>query len=446
MPILELLGKLAIVIAIPACVAAAPADWLTLDQAVAMAVEQNRGVRNSALDVQKAQDRLDAARTRQYPSASLYMLGAQQLRSFDFTLEKGVLGTYAGTGPLPSEDVHLSSPMAPTGFVMGKVSQPLSALFRIRRNIDALKTGVELAAEQTRADHQKVVRDVKRAYYALQQVESSLRTVRETAGLYREIEKLTSNYVLQQVALRSDLLDIRTRVAKTDQSESELLDRAASGKEQLNQLLGRDVLTEFEVQPVLEASGYELPLAEARARALQQRPEIRQAELRQKQAEQDMRAKRAEYIPEVAAEFSSMTLLNYGRFLPLQSNSVGLSLSWEPFDWGRKKHEVAEKQRTIEQARYQHQDAVSAVLIDINDKQRKLRQSETQLRVARLSQEWAVESARVVKNKYAVQAVLLKDMLQAQVSLEQSNSDYEQALVSFWNARAEFEHALGEDQ
>src|SRR5213079_2843901 len=100
------------------------------------------------------------------------------------------------------EDVHLSSPMAPTGFIMGKVSQPLSALFRIRRNLDALKTGVELAGEQTRADHQKIVRDVKRAYYALQQVESSLRTVRETANLYREVEKLTSNYVVQQVALR----------------------------------------------------------------------------------------------------------------------------------------------------------------------------------------------------------------------------------------------------
>src|SRR6185503_1713935 len=108
MSTLDLLKKLTIVLTIPGFAAAA--DVLTLDQALAMAVEHNRSVRNSSLDKQKAEDRLNASRTRQYPSVSLYMLGSQQLRSFDFTLEKGILGNYAGTGPLPAEDVHLSSP------------------------------------------------------------------------------------------------------------------------------------------------------------------------------------------------------------------------------------------------------------------------------------------------------------------------------------------------
>jgi outer membrane protein TolC len=107
---------------------------------------------------------------------------------------------------------------------------------------------------------------------------------------------------------------------------------------------------------------------------------------------------------------------------------------------------MAEKRRIIDQARYTRQDALSSVLIDVNEKFRQLRRSRSQLRVARLTQETALESLRVVKNKYAVQAVLLKDALQAQVSLEQSNSDYNEALLSFWNARADFERALGEDQ
>jgi outer membrane protein TolC len=63
-----------------------------------------------------------------------------------------------------------------------------------------------------------------------------------------------------------------------------------------------------------------------------------------------------------------------------------------------------------------------------------------------LAQEAAMENLRVVKNKYVVQAVLVKDVLQAQVSLEQSNAEYQQSLTSFWNARADFERALGEDR
>src|SRR5262249_1257840 len=162
--------------------------------------------------------------------------------------------------------------------------------------------------------------------------------------------------------------------------------------------------------------GDSMDLEAARRRALENRPEIRQAKLRETQAEQDLRSKKAEYIPEVAAEFNTLRFLNYGQFFPTGSNSIGINVSWEPFDWGRKKHETAEKQHTVDQARNGQQDAINAVLVDVNDKYRRLRQSQTQLRVARLAQERAVESLRVTGNKFAVQAVLLKDVLQGQVS------------------------------
>jgi outer membrane protein TolC len=223
------------------------------------------------------------------------------------------------------------------------------------------------------------------------------------------------------------------------------LDQRAAGREQLNQLMGRDILAEFQVQPVLEAMELTLDVEEARQKALQQRPELRQAQLRQVQAQQDLLAKKAEYIPDVAAEFNTLTFLNYGQFFPSHSKSIGIGVSWEPFDWGRKRHEVAEKRHTVDQARNAERDAAAAVLLDVNERYRQLRQSRIQLRVAQLSQETSLESLRVSKNKYAVQAVLLKDVLQGQVSLEQSNSDYQQALLSFWNARAEFERALGEE-
>jgi len=421
-------------------------ETLALDQAVSLALANNRALQNSTLDEQKAQEKLRSSRTRQFPSINLYVLGAQQLQSFDFVLQKGVLGDYAGTGPLPSKDVHLESPLEPTGMVIGRVTQPLSSLIWIRRNLETLKTGVELAQEQSRADRQKVVRDVRRLYYSLQQVDSNLRSVHQTVALYQELARITQNYVIREVALKSDALDVQTRLAKAEQSESLLRDQEASTKEQLNQLLGRDILTDFAIQPVLDTVDDSLDLAAARQKALAQRPEVRQAKLRQTQATQDLRAKQAEYIPDVSAEINNLSFLNYGQFFPSHSTSVGVSVSWEPFDWGRRKHEVAEKQRTVDQARNGQQDAINSVLMDVNDKYRQMRQSRLQLRVARLSQETATESLRVAKNRFEAQSALLKDVLQVQVSLEQSNSDYQQALVSFWNARAEFERALGEDQ
>lgn len=440
-----LAGQITLAI-LSATATASAADTLTLDQAISLALNNNGTVQSSALDVLKAQDKLAANRTRLFPNVSLYMLAAQQLRSFDFTLEKGVLGDYATTGPLPSQDVHLKTPLEPTGLVMGRVTQPLTSLIRIRRNLDTLRTGVKLAAEQTRVDRQKTIRDVKRLYYTLQQFDSSLRSVRETAALYAEVEKLTSRYVLQQVALKGDLFDAQMRVAKTQQTELYLQNQQAAAKEQLNQLMGRDASTDFEVQTVLESSMEEISLEEARTRAVESRPEIRQALLQNQQAQQDLRAKKAEYIPDVAAEFNNLSFLNWGRFMPTQTMSVGVSLTWEPFDWGRKKHEAAEKRRTLDQAQIAKRDARNAVLADVNDKYRQLRYYRGELRVARLAHQTAVENLRVANNKYRLQSVLLKDVLQAQVSLEQSNSDAQQALTSYWNARADFERAIGEER
>jgi outer membrane protein TolC len=126
--------------------------------------------------------------------------------------------------------------------------------------------------------------------------------------------------------------------------------------------------------------------------------------------------------------------------------SAGVSLSWEPFDWGRRKHETAEKRRTVEQTSLASKEAESQVLLDVNDKHRRLRYYRSELRVARLAQEAAVESLRITKTRFSLQAALVKDVLEAQAALEETNSDYQQALTSFWNARADFERALGEER
>lgn len=222
-------GRIAPAVIVIGWAAGAGAETLTLDEAVALALSNNRNLHSSALDARKAEDKLAAARTRQFPGISVYALGAQQLRSFEFTLERGILGTYAGTGPLPADNVSLKTPLAPTGLILARASQPLTSLIRIRRNMDTLKTGIQLANEVTRGERHKIVRDVKNVYYSLQQVEASLRSVRETSKLYEEVEKLTSTYVLNQVALKGDLLEARTRLAKAQQLETQLLNQQATG-------------------------------------------------------------------------------------------------------------------------------------------------------------------------------------------------------------------------
>jgi len=75
---------------------------LTLEEAVAIAVRDNRGVRTAALDVDRAGDRIGAARTRRYPAIHAGFEADYPLLPIDLTFQKGDFGTFASTGPIPS--------------------------------------------------------------------------------------------------------------------------------------------------------------------------------------------------------------------------------------------------------------------------------------------------------------------------------------------------------
>ncbi|MFL6352005.1 MAG: TolC family protein [Bryobacteraceae bacterium] len=421
------------------------AENLALDQAVQLALQHNVDVANSALDVAKTTDRSKAFRSLLFPKLSFYALGSRQLSPFDITIPAGSLGTYTGIGPIPAKDIPYPNGQV-TGVLFGRVMQPLSGIYRTRLNLTALDFSTQLAREKARSKRQDVVRDVKQLYYKIEQVQSSLQATRETIQLYKEVERVTEDYVAKQTALQSQLLQAQASLADAEQTEMTLSNQEASEKEQLNDLMGRDVLTEFSVTPMTGAQDAEIELIAARNKALSQRPEIQQAHLKTLQSEQELRAKRAEYIPDLSLEFNSITLLNFNSFLPGGTYSVGASLSWEPFDWGRKRNEMAEKRDTISQDKNTEASARRKVIMDVDDKYRKVEQSWSKLRATGLSQQAATENLRVEKNQYEVQAALLKVVFQAQSTLAQANSEYQNAVAEYWTARADFEHALGDDQ
>lgn len=430
----------------PIFLASVYAGELKLEQAIQLAMDHNAEIANAQLDVEKAGDRLAAFHTKMLPSLHFYALGAQQLRPVDFTIQRGQLGDFGSTGPIPSNDVKLSTPLQPTGLLVSKVAQPLSGIYKTRLHLTSLNISKQLTVEQARATRQDVVQHVKKLYYEIQRLESSLNVAREMITLFRETDRLTADYVLRQVALETDHLEAQTNLAKAEQDELSLTDEAAATKEQLNQLLGRDVTTDFTVSPILETADYQVELAVARKQALDQRPELRQSSLKIAQAEQDVRVKHADYIPDISAEFNSTALLNYSSFLPSQNTSVGVSLTWEPFDWGRRRHELAEKRRSVTQARNTDADARSKVLVEVDAKYRKLQQIRAEFRVSRLAQKTAVERLRIATRRYKVEAALFKNVLESQSSLQQANNQHEQTLAKLWTVRAEFEHAIGEDQ
>jgi len=55
------------------------------------------------------------------------------------------------------------------------------------------------------------------------------------------------------------------------------------------------------------------------------------------------------------------------------------------------------------------------------------------------------EKLREVTEMYGQKTKLLHDVLEQQASVEKANSDYSEAVASFWSAKAKLEKAMGEE-
>jgi len=415
---------------------------LTLDEAITIAIRDNRSLKNARLGVEKSDEQLAATRTARFPIIKIHSIFSEDLVKHDVNLPNPVSNLIPGLGPF----FTLSTPRRPTAVFAVQALQPISQQYKIGLAVDLVKLEGQMDQEKLRAEQQSLVGEVKRAYYAILLTESGLTNVRDEVASYRELDRVTGEFVTQQIALRADQLQIQTRLAKAEYDQADLGNRLATQKEQLNRLLGRDVFSEFSVTAVSQEIVFETDVAAARGRAVEQRPELKQARLRVEQAKLDRRIKKSEYIPDVSAGFTSLMLRNFDAVVPRNIASVGVVMSWEVFDWGRKKRQLAEKSKTIEQAENATREIEDQILIDVSDKFRKLQQTRLALRVAKLGCEATRERLRVMTANYQFLSALLSDVLQSQASVSEADHQHQQALLSFWTAKAEYEKALGDDK
>jgi outer membrane protein TolC len=429
-------------LALPTSDAAEP--LLTLDSAVSLALAHNRLVQNSGLEVEKTVFEVDAAKTRRLPQFHIDVLGGTLLHGIDSTFPAGAFGTYPGIGPIPSERATIHTPSVFTTSTTAAVDQPITQQYKIGLRIRATELGQQLAEEDRRARRQAIVADVRNVYFNLAATQAAVDAAREVVRTMRETQRVTADYEAQRVVLRAEALEVDARLAKAIYELSTAEHGLATQSERLNQLLGRDLGETFRVESYPEEHMPTLSLLDARQQAAENRPEIREARVKEKQADVDRRLAKSEYIPDLSLSVRYSGLTNV-EVLPNHTTVAGFFLTWEPFDWGRKRDTVAAKTRVLAQARNGIAETESQIAVEVGAKYRKWQEAALLLKAARITQRAATEQFRLANNKYKEQAVLIRDVLQAQAKTSETDFQLRQALSSFWTTLAELHRAMGEE-
>jgi outer membrane protein TolC len=437
-PVLRMLVATAVLgaISLPGQEAPGNPPLLSLSQAVQIAVDNNRPVKIAKLNILASKWEVAQTKTKRFPAFTTYLFLSGNLTNPEFTFPADL---FDNKQPMKEK---LSTGI--TGLASVEVAQPLSQLYQIHLAVREQELSTDLASEQYKGQRQSVVASVKQAYYAVLQTESSLEAQEALVKQYEETDRVATDYLSQKSVLKSDSLEAKAQLAQSRYQIVQLKDTLTTQKEQLNELLGRDLDIPFRTEPVPPITTDEMDLKAARQDALAQRPEVREAEINTHRADYDRRLSKAKYIPDVGAAVHYLDPINT-QFLPQNIVSAGMEMKWDPFDWGGRRDEVKQKEVSLEQSQLQLKETQAQVTLDVDNNFRKLAETRTMLEVAQASRDAANEKLREVGDQFKHSAVLMRDLLQQEAAVANANHNYEQSLLAFWNAKAAFEKALGEE-
>ncbi len=417
---------------------------LTLDQAIELARSHNRELKQAGLEIHKQQEAFSEARTQLYPRFDTYFLGSELLTPLDFTIKSGTLGTFPATGPIPAKDSVIHTPARPVAIASVTVTQPLTQLLRIDLSIKQQKLATELSQQSYLEHEQMLVNEVRHAYYAILQSQSEVESQRALLAYLQELQQLIARRLQQEAVLKADSLRITAQRTKALYQLTVTEDALADQKEALNRLLGRDLLEELTVEMVPASLPEESSLQQARKVATEMRPEIKGETIKKERAALDTKIERTRYIPDISIQANYLTTPNIS-FLPQNVGAVGVLLTWQPWDWGQKRHNIAQKVDAEKQAQLSIDNVREQVLQDVDSTFRRLREARELLTAAQAARDAEAEKLRNEMDAYSHQTIVLSDLLQQQSSVANAEDQYRQGLLAFWRARADFERALGEE-
>lgn len=434
---LALLTALAAALATPAL----GQEVLPLEQAVAQAMARNSGLEAARSGAREASAKVDEARSRFFPRVSVsesWQRGNAPVFVFSSLLSarKFAAGNFAIDA--------LNQPDA-VGFFHGAIAVE-QVLF------DGGRTGAGLAAAKgmetvatAGADELALglATQVAGAYGQVLTAEAARQAADSATKAAQEDVTRAERRRDAGTVTNADVLSLQVHLAAMQQRAIEAAGQAAVARAELNRLRGAPVDAAFTVQepaPATPAGGRDW--SALAAEALANRPELRRGEGGVRLAESGRRQARSAWWPQVAAQAAyQYDGLNFSD--RASSWVVGGEARWS-FSTGMGERAALRAAAAAEEkARALRDEARGAVQVEVLSAVRRLESAEARERVARATVAQAMESQRIIRDRYEAGMAGVQEVLSASAAVLSAETSRTAAVVDRIVAQAALDRAIG---
>lgn len=407
--------------------ALAAQDPLTIDDAVDIALQ-------NAFSVRLAQSAVDQARANQ--AAAKGALGPQLSGQAQYVrLAQGVMNAFGAGGGATADskqvNLNFSQLIDITGVSRSAVD---SARFQtLAREMD-LEASVNEVKNAVRAQFYQVLQT-----RALVGVQSD-----EVTSARQRLDNARRRFQAGDIS-QFDVLRFETDLKRSEQALLVAIGNFELAKQALNNLLGREIDTQFDPVDVGQLAPVGINADQADELAQENRPELRSGGFLVRSADELVDVEEGGLKPalSVGAQYSRVIDPSPGQFG--QSLFGTLTLSFPLWDSGITRGRVAAAKEVRKQAEVRLEQTKLAVSLEVRNAYTRLVTAREAYDVAVSGQELAREALRLAQLRYDEGAGILLDVTTAQAELTRAQAAAVNARYEYLAAVAALQKAIGRD-
>lgn len=422
---------------------------LSLDQAIAAALEVSPALHASRMRAESS-----AARAREAAAARLpaVRLGAGYTRLSE-------VPPFQVTLPIAPAPIVVSQSYFNNWGLRLSVQQPVFTGFRLEAGAESARRLEESAGLDLVKDRAELVFAVKCAYWGLARAVEYESVVAETVAQVREHLKDVRAFYDQGLLVKNEVLRAEIQLANAELAAVDARNAVEIARTSLLSLIGLPVDTAIELETTAEsqagrisaAAAGEDDAADARAlleAALAGRADLKSADFRIKAAEAGLRAARSGWYPQVSLAGNYYYLRPNSRYMPALDKfkgtwDVGVAVSFDVWDWGQTRSQAEQARAQLAQARDARDLLEDQAVLEVTQSRLALAQARRKIEVAAAAVGQADENLRLFRERFRQGVALNADVLDAEIFLLQARTAKVQAAIDLVLAQARLEKALG---
>lgn len=406
-----------------------PSERLTLDEAIQIALRNNRAVQISARTLDKSRSAVREATGAALPQIQ----GTATYVRFDrvATARFGLQPIRLGNIENRTARITLTQVIDINGLIQIAIRAASTAL-----------TISELDYERTRND---TILQVTQAYQGVARADEFVRVAEEALKNAQERLRLIRAQVDAGVAAQFDLLRAETAVAQAEQALLNTRNQRELAVAALNNLLGRDLNTPVQVvKPTALPPLQEAALDTLTQQAYANRPEILAAERGVQLAQLNIRNAQRGNLPSLILTGQADFNLNTSPFNPRRESYTGtVVLSVPIWDSGITRARVTQARDDVEIAQLRLQQAKEGVALEVRQAYLNLQDAQKRLAVAQKGLEQATEALRLARVRFEAGVSPQLEISDAELAFTQAQTNFVNAQFDYLDAYAALQRAIG---